>query len=140
MLTPRQQVVLRAIRDHFDARGHMPSLEEIGNAVGGRSIATIYKHVEALVEKGRLRRPRDARTARNFELVDVPSERVALRLLAAYRELVGPTMDLAEDFECEDCGEEMKAGAPFWLREDWEAGEILWVCRRCSRRPGPKIG
>jgi repressor LexA len=55
-LTRRQRevydLVCAFVRDH----GYSPSLEEIGEALGLSSVATVHKHVHHLVEKGYLKK------------------------------------------------------------------------------------
>ena len=55
-LTRRQREIYDFIRDFVAERGYSPSLEEIGEAFGLSSVATVHKHVQHLVEKGFLRK------------------------------------------------------------------------------------
>lgn len=55
-LTKRQKEILDFIAAHIDRKGYAPTLEEIGDHFGLSSPATVYKHVEQLVEKGHLRK------------------------------------------------------------------------------------
>jgi len=55
-LTRRQREVLDFIRGFVREHGYSPSLEEIGEAFGLSSVATVHKHVQHLVEKGHLRK------------------------------------------------------------------------------------
>ena len=59
-LTKRQRQILDFIGAFIDERGYSPSLEEIGAQFGLSSVATVHKHVSKLVEKGLLRRVRNA--------------------------------------------------------------------------------
>lgn len=61
MLTPRQDEVLRFIRQFCRAEGYPPTIREIGRGVGIRSLRGVTGHLEALVRKGYLRRGRQAR-------------------------------------------------------------------------------
>jgi repressor LexA len=56
-LTDRERQVLRAIQEHYVARGYAPSVREIGKAVGMYSPSTVAYHLRHLAEKGYLRRP-----------------------------------------------------------------------------------
>jgi len=55
-LTRRQREVYDFIRSFVKEQGYSPSLEEIGEAFGLSSVATVHKHVQHLVEKGYLRK------------------------------------------------------------------------------------
>jgi repressor LexA len=55
-LTRRQREVYDFIRVFRARHGYAPSLEEIGVQFGLSSVATVHKHVAALVTKGRLRK------------------------------------------------------------------------------------
>ena len=67
-LTKRQKEILDYVREHIDAHGYAPTLQEIGVRFGLSSPATVYKHVEQLVQKGYLRKA--AHQGRGIELVD----------------------------------------------------------------------
>jgi repressor LexA len=55
-LTRRQREVYDFVRRFVAEKGYSPSLEEIGEAFGLSSVATVHKHVQHLVEKGFLRK------------------------------------------------------------------------------------
>ncbi|MCP5057231.1 MAG: transcriptional repressor LexA [bacterium] len=55
-LTRRQREIYDFIRQFVDEKGYSPSLEEIGQAFGLSSVATVHKHVQHLVEKGFLKK------------------------------------------------------------------------------------
>jgi repressor LexA len=55
-LTPRQQRVLRVIRDSIDRRGYPPSMREIGEKVGLTSSSSVAHQLRVLEEKGYLKR------------------------------------------------------------------------------------
>lgn len=73
-LTRRQKQVLDYVREFVQKKGYSPSLEEIGRRFGLSSVATVHKHVTRLVEKGLLRRVRNAN--RSIEPVE-PEPRAA---------------------------------------------------------------
>ncbi|KAA5828314.1 transcriptional repressor LexA [Saccharopolyspora hirsuta] len=52
----RQQRILAAIQDWVNRYGYSPSTRQIGEAVGLRSSSSVSKHLNALEEKGFLRR------------------------------------------------------------------------------------
>jgi len=55
-LTRRQREIFDFVSDFVAQNGYSPSLEEIGEAFGLSSVATVHKHVQHLVEKGFLRK------------------------------------------------------------------------------------
>ncbi len=58
-LTERQGEVLEVIVSSIEETGHFPSYREIGRELGMRSVATVSQHIDALVNKGALRRAGD---------------------------------------------------------------------------------
>ena len=66
-LTPRQRLVLDAIRDAVQARGYPPSMREIGELVGLTSPSSVAHQLSTLERKGYLRR--DANRPRAIEVV-----------------------------------------------------------------------
>ena len=67
-LTRRQRQVLDVITEFIAENGYSPSLEEIGEALGLSSVATVHKHVSHLVHKGFVRRAWNQN--RSIELAD----------------------------------------------------------------------
>lgn len=67
-LTKRQKEILDFIRDFLEDHGYAPTLEEIGSHFGLSSPATVYKHVDQLVQKGYLRKA--PHQGRGLQLVD----------------------------------------------------------------------
>lgn len=55
-LPPRQQRILVTIRDWVVRHGYAPSTRQLGHAVGLRSASSVSRHLNALEEKGFLRR------------------------------------------------------------------------------------
>jgi repressor LexA len=55
-LTKRQKEILDFIEEGIRAHGYAPTLEEIGERFGLRSLATVHKHVSNLEAKGSIRR------------------------------------------------------------------------------------
>ncbi len=72
-LTKRQKEILDYIRDYLKAEGYAPTLEEIGAHFGLSSPATVYKHVQQLVQKGYVRKAKHQ--GRGIELVENDSAR-----------------------------------------------------------------
>jgi repressor LexA len=67
VLTRRQREVYECIRDFVAEHGYAPSLDEVGERLGLRSVATVHRHVELLVEKGWVRKA--ANSSRSLEAV-----------------------------------------------------------------------
>jgi repressor LexA len=55
-LTRRQRQILDFITRFIEEHRYSPTLQEIGQAFGLSSVATVHKHVSSLVEKGYVRR------------------------------------------------------------------------------------
>jgi repressor LexA len=70
-LTTRQKLILSVIKSSIEANGYPPTMREIGQAAGLASPASVKYQIEALVEKGFIRK--DASKGRAFEVID-PSE------------------------------------------------------------------
>jgi repressor LexA len=67
-LTPRQQEILSHITLSIRRTGIVPSVREIGHALGMRSPSTVHQHLSALSRKGYLRR--DGDRMRVLEITD----------------------------------------------------------------------
>jgi repressor LexA len=67
-LTPRQQEILSHIAQRIRRTGIVPSVREIGHALGMRSPSTVHQHLSALSRKGYLRR--DGDRMRVLEITD----------------------------------------------------------------------
>ncbi len=67
-LTPRQHEILKHIATSIRRTGIVPSVREIGQALGMRSPSTVHQHLSALARKGYLRR--DGDRMRVLEITD----------------------------------------------------------------------
>ena len=56
-VTPRQLDILRLIRDFRSNRGFSPTMQELADQLGVSKV-TVFQHIEALVEKGLIRKSR----------------------------------------------------------------------------------
>lgn len=52
----RQQQILDFIKQHIQSTGSAPTLREIADAIGVRSLATVHEHLQTLVAKGLIKR------------------------------------------------------------------------------------
>lgn len=52
----RRDAVLSFIRSHVDQKGYAPTVREIGDAVGLRSISTVHGHLSRLERDGHIKR------------------------------------------------------------------------------------
>lgn len=67
-LTKKQSEMLAFVRSHIEEHGYAPSYREIADAFDLSSPATVYQHIQSLIEKGFLRTGEDGE-ARSLELV-----------------------------------------------------------------------
>lgn len=67
-LTQRQREILAALRDGIARTGFVPSVREIGAAVGLRSTASVHGHLHELERRGYIRR--SLQKARAIELLE----------------------------------------------------------------------
>ena len=77
-LTERQKSVLQVIREWIKEHGYPPTIRELGQRLGIKSLRGVTTHLDALVRKGQLTRKRSARGIRI--LVDSPSGAVEVTM------------------------------------------------------------
>ncbi|MDR3765251.1 MAG: transcriptional repressor LexA [Acidobacteriota bacterium] len=70
-LTKRQRQMYDFIADFVQTHGYSPSFEEIGEAMGLSSLATVHKHINNLESKKLLRR--DYNRSRSIDVLPLPS-------------------------------------------------------------------
>jgi repressor LexA len=76
-LSERQRAILEMIHAHVDEHGYPPSVREIGDAVGLKSPSSVHAQLEALEDKGYLRR--DPTKPRALELGRDPETALGIR-------------------------------------------------------------
>jgi len=67
-LYKRQRQILEFINQYIQKNGYSPTLQEIANAMGLSSLATVHEHLQTLAKKGVLRRYEGA--VRGLEVVE----------------------------------------------------------------------
>jgi repressor LexA len=152
-LTRRQREIYDFVTGFVGEHGYSPSLEEIGAHFGLRSVATVHKHVQHLVEKGLLRKAWNR--SRSVEPVDPPEpshaplhpEPTTLPLLGVVA--AGSPIEAIEDDERIEIPPEMagRPGERFVLRvrgdsmiEDMIAdGDLVIVESRSEARNGETV-
>lgn len=75
--TQKQQEILQFIADHFQERGHYPTLREIGRRFGV-SVGTVQDQVEALRAKGLLEREESMARGLSLTAQAVPGLRIPI--------------------------------------------------------------
>jgi len=80
-LTRRQKEILDYLGRHIEKRGYAPTIEEIGEHFGLRSLATVHKHLANLQEKGLIRRQTYRSRALELVRTDISVRAVELPLL-----------------------------------------------------------
>ena len=147
-LTRRQREIYDYVKAFVAEEGYSPSLEEIGAHFGLRSVATVHKHVQHLVEKGLLRKAWNR--SRSVEPVDEPetgSEMVSLPLLGVVA--AGMPIEAIEDNERIEIPPDMagRPGERFVLRVKGESmiedmiadGDLVIVESRNEARNGETV-
>lgn len=88
-MTAQQRKVLDFITQFIGKKRHSPSFQEIADHMGYSSISTIYKHIVALEDMGRIRR---TSAIRGIEVI--PEEVCPYRPIAQMHEDDGPCVVL----------------------------------------------
>lgn len=57
-LTERQQQILNAIAGYISEKGYSPTVREIANMVGIKSLSTMHAHLQRLEKKGYITKER----------------------------------------------------------------------------------
>lgn len=100
-MTPRQLEILKRIRDHQHSHGYSPTMQELADELDISKV-TVFEHVDALVDKGMLRRlPHKARSLELTSSVRLPDERPTLLPLMG-RIAAGRPIEAVEDAESLD--------------------------------------
>lgn len=147
-LTRRQREIYDFVKGFVRERGYSPSLEEIGASFGLRSVATVHKHVQHLVEKGLLQKAWNR--SRSVEPV---AEDTVAEGAGSYLPLLGvvaagrPIEAIEGDDQVEVPPEMAGPGERFVLRvrgdsmvEDMIAdGDLVVVERRSEARNGETV-
>jgi repressor LexA len=81
-ITKRQRAVYDFISEFVAGKGYSPSFEEIGEALGLSSLATVHKHISNLETKGLLKR--DYNRSRSIDVVPIRGKAKAQPQTANY--------------------------------------------------------
>jgi repressor LexA len=73
-LYKRQRQIIDFIAQYIQKNGYSPTLQDIADAIGVSSLATVHEHLQALVKKGVIRKYEGA--VRGIELLDRKLERL----------------------------------------------------------------
>lgn len=67
----KRKVMLKIIKDYLEEHGYPPTVREIGNLIGLRSVSTVEKHLYILEREGYITReqtiPRSIRIIKDFK-------------------------------------------------------------------------
>ena len=80
-LTRRQKEILDFLGQHIEEKGYAPTIEEIGEQFGLRSLATVHKHLTNLQDKGLIKRAWNRSRALELVPTHVTVQAVELPLL-----------------------------------------------------------
>ncbi len=96
-LTKRQKLILDFIGDYIKSNGYAPSFEEIGEAFGYTSLATVHEHVSNLERKGYIRKAYNQ--SRSIELVEQNAQPGAVELPLLGEVAAGQPIEAIPDSE-----------------------------------------
>jgi repressor LexA len=96
-LTKRQKEILDHIESFIDERGYAPSFEEIADAFGYSSLATVHEHLSNLERKGYIRKAYNE--SRSIELVGHSSAPGGLELPLLGAVAAGLPIEAIEEHE-----------------------------------------
>jgi repressor LexA len=146
-LTRRQREILDYLTSYIDKHGFAPSFEEIAEAMGYGSLATVHEHLSNLEKKGVIKR--SFNESRSIEVLsrDRPSGVVELPLLGVVA--AGVPIEAVEDNETLALPEDMlpAAGHSYALRvrgnsmidEQIRDGDYIVVHSRSTARNGETV-
>jgi repressor LexA len=80
-LTRRQKEILDFLGTHIEDKGYAPTIEEIGEQFGLRSLATVHKHLTNLQDKGLIKRAWNRSRALELVPTQVTVQAIELPLL-----------------------------------------------------------
>jgi len=146
-LTPKQLRILTYIRDYANARGYVPTMQEMADEFGISKV-TVFEHISALQKKGYLKRSRHkARSLRLSENITFPDQRPT-RLPLRGTIAAGRPIEALEDREVLDLEELfVSPDETYVLRVDGDSmvedricdGDYVVVARRATARDGQTV-
>ena len=80
-LTRRQKEILDFLGSHIEEKGYAPTIEELGEQFGLRSLATVHKHLSNLQDKGLIKRAWNRSRALELVPTQVTVQAIELPLL-----------------------------------------------------------
>jgi repressor LexA len=96
-LTKRQKLILDHISEYIEEHGYAPSFEEIADAFGYTSLATVHEHVSNLERKGYIRKSYNQ--SRSIELVQTRAQPSAVELPLLGEVAAGQPIEAIPDSE-----------------------------------------
>ncbi len=146
-LTPKQLRILVYIRDYANARGYVPTMQEVADEFGISKV-TVFEHISALQKKGYLKRSRHkARSLRLSEDIPFPDQRptrLPLRgTIAAGRPIEAietpEVLDLEELFVSPDETYVLRVEGDSMVEDRICDGDYVVVARRPTARDGQTV-
>ena len=146
VLTKKQKMILDYITRFLDEKGYSPSLMEIGQHFGLRSVATVHKHVDNLRKKGLVRKTWNAN--RSLELTPAAIGSRIARMPLAGRVAAGRPIEAVEQREVIAVPEDMVGrGESFVLQVSGDSmidehirdGDYVVVEKRSRVRDGEVV-
>lgn len=84
-LTQRQQTVIETIRAWIRERGYPPTIRELGDKLGIKSLRGVTTHLDAIAKKGFLKREPRARSIRLLDIMEPFDQAVRIPVLGRIR-------------------------------------------------------
>jgi repressor LexA len=146
-LTPKQQNILRLIRDYQHSHGYSPTMQELADVLGVSKV-TVFEHVNGLQKKGLLRKSKHR--ARSLELtsrVSFPDDRETAMPLVGYI-AAGAPIEAIENREVIELDQlfrghkdvfVLKVRGDSMIDEQIRDGDLVVVERRETARDGETV-
>ncbi len=146
-LTKRQKEILDHIESFIDEHGYAPSFEEIAQAFGYTSLATVHEHLSNLKRKGYIRKAYNE--SRAIELVPQTKREVGVDLPLMGSVAAGQPIEAVQDTETVQVPPDMlrKSGKNYVLRvrgnsmvdEQIRDGDLIVVNHRPVAEDGEMV-
>lgn len=143
-LTPKQNAILNFIKEYVCKHGYAPSYREIAHRFKLKSIATVHKHIQALISKEKIRKKYNAKRSvefilHNYGIVELPM----LGSIAAGKPIeaiqIEETIQLPENMVNGKEGYVLKVRGDSMIEEHIQDGDFVIVEKRNYANNGEMV-